>query len=101
MSYEENPVLKETVTGDNVLKEWLVDYVGEKLNPEDANVTVEMIVEVVAAEFPEFILALAEENFFRGYEQALMDSTPMRELEDYPPELTIPDDEDEEDEGNC
>ena len=32
MSYEENPVLKETVTGDNVLKEWLVGYVGEKLN---------------------------------------------------------------------
>lgn len=99
MSYEENPVLKETVTGDTALKEWLVDYVGEKLNPEDSNVTVEMIVEVVAAEFPEFVLALAEENYFRGYEQALMDSNPLG-LEDPVGLLPISDDEDEEDDGN-
>jgi len=32
-----------------------------------------MAVEVFAAEFPEFLLAVAEENFLRGYEQALTD----------------------------
>jgi hypothetical protein len=32
-----------------------------------------MIVEVLAEEFPEFVLALAEENWIRGYRQALDD----------------------------
>ena len=32
-----------------------------------------MIVETLAEEFPEFVLALAEENWVRGYEQALAD----------------------------
>ena len=32
-----------------------------------------MIIDVVAKEFPEFILALAEENWIRGYHQAMMD----------------------------
>ena len=44
-----------------------------KLNPKDDNVTVEMIVDVLAEEFPEFVLALAEENFIRGYKQAIFD----------------------------
>ena len=36
-----------------------------------------MAVEVFAAEFPEFLLAVAEENFLRGYEQALADVETM------------------------
>ena len=32
-----------------------------------------MIVEVVSREFPEFLLAVAEENWIRGYHQALND----------------------------
>jgi len=36
-------------------------------------VTVEMIVEVMAEEFPEFLMLVAEENWIRGYEQALDD----------------------------
>ena len=32
-----------------------------------------MAVEVFAAEFPEFLMAIAEENFLRGYQQALDD----------------------------
>jgi len=32
-----------------------------------------MAVQVFAAEFPEFLMAIAEENFLRGYEQALID----------------------------
>ena len=38
------PELKEVVSDENELKEWLVEYVGNKHNPEDGNVTVEMIV---------------------------------------------------------
>jgi hypothetical protein len=34
-------------------------------------VTVDMAVQVFAAEFPEFLMAVAEENFLRGYQQAL------------------------------
>ena len=55
------------------LKEWLVNYVGQKHSPEGDKVTVEMIVETVAKEFPEFLLAIAEENWVRGYEQGLSD----------------------------
>lgn len=70
---DENPTLKEFVAADTELKEWLVNYVGEKKEPEDGNVTVEMILEVMATDFPEFLLPLAEENFIRGYHQALDD----------------------------
>ena len=58
---------------ETVMKEWLTNYVGKAVNPADENVTVEMIVEVMAKEFPEFLLVVAEENFIRGYEQALTD----------------------------
>tara|TARA_R100000008_G_scaffold58118_1_gene36026 strand:+ start:436 stop:720 length:285 start_codon:yes stop_codon:yes gene_type:complete len=61
------------VKKDNKLKEILVDYVGNKKEPEDDSVTVEMIVEVIADEFPEFLFVVAQENFLRGYEQALDD----------------------------
>jgi len=73
METTENPVLKEVVKEDTEMKKWLVNFVGERLNPKDGNVTVEMIVEVMAKEFPEFVLAVAEENFIRGYEQATID----------------------------
>ena len=55
------------------IKEILINYVGEKLNPENGDVTVEHIVEVMAEEFPDFLLLVAEENWIRGYEQALND----------------------------
>ena len=71
--YKTNPLLAEIVEPNTDLKNILVEYAGEKINPEDKNVTVEMLIEVVAAEFPEFVLALAEENFLRGYEQGMTD----------------------------
>ena len=70
---ENNPILTKTVDPENDLKKMLVEYVGESLNPDDDNVTVEMIVETMAKEFPEFLLAIAEENWVRGYQQALED----------------------------
>jgi len=73
MDLGENLTLNEIVEPENDLKNWLVEYVGEKLRPEDSDVTVEMIVEVVSQEFPEFLMAVAEENWIRGYHQALED----------------------------
>tara|TARA_Y100000114_G_scaffold108303_1_gene101703 strand:- start:1023 stop:1271 length:249 start_codon:yes stop_codon:yes gene_type:complete len=74
MSIEsENPDLLKPVQPENEMKSWLVNYVGEKLNPENDEVNVEMIIQVMAAEFPEFLMPLAEENFIRGYKQALID----------------------------
>ena len=70
---EKNPLLIEEPLPDTELKRWLVDYVGNKTAAADGAVTVEAIVQVMAEEFPEFLLVVAEENFFRGYEQALAD----------------------------
>jgi hypothetical protein len=68
-----SPELREVVTPENELKTWLVDYVGNKQNPKDGSVTVEMIVQTLAEDFPEFTMAVASENFLRGYHQALCD----------------------------
>ena len=70
----ENPDLLQTVKPENEMKRWLVNYVGDKLNPENDEVNVEMIIQVMAEEFPEFLMPLAEENFIRGYRQGLADS---------------------------
>ena len=69
----ENPDILKPVESTNEMKKWLVNYVGERLQPENDEVNVEMIIEVMAKEFPEFLLPIAEENFIRGYRQALSD----------------------------
>jgi len=69
----ENPDLKEEAIPDTAVKQFLVEYTGDKFQPEDEKVTVEMIVETVAEEFPEFLMVVAEENWVRGYHQALHD----------------------------
>jgi len=71
--YDKNPILDEEVEPNNNLKNFLINHVGGKIKPDDDNVTVEMIVETMAEEFPEFVLVLAEENWIRGYQQALDD----------------------------
>jgi len=71
----ENPDLESPIEEQSTpLRDLVVNYIGLKLQPEDGDVTVSMAVEVFAAEFPEFLLAVAEENFLRGYEQALTDT---------------------------
>lgn len=55
------------------LKNYIVEYVGNRLAPESEEVTAEMVVEVLAKEFPEIVLLMAEENWIRGYEQGLED----------------------------
>ena len=69
----ENPLLGITVeSGETELKDFLVNYTGTKLDQE--NVTVQMIAEVLAAEFPEFVFSFAEENYIRGYQLGLEDA---------------------------
>tara|TARA_R100000008_G_scaffold52903_2_gene32068 strand:- start:762 stop:998 length:237 start_codon:yes stop_codon:yes gene_type:complete len=63
------------------IKQWLVDYVGKNTSPEDDEVTTEMIVECMAKEFPEFLMTVAEENWVRGYQQALVDVDYGRQAE--------------------
>ena len=69
----ENPDLLKPVNPENEMKTWLVNYVGDKLNPDNDEVNVEMIIKVMAEEFPEFLMPIAEENFIRGYRQAISD----------------------------
>jgi hypothetical protein len=64
----------------SVLKDYIVDYVGDKLKPQHGDVTVNMIVDVLADEFPELALSLAEENWVRGYEQGLEDVKAFEEV---------------------
>ena len=67
-----NPGLDIIVDKETELKDYLVSYTGTKLDQE--NVTVQMITEVLALEFPEFVYAMAEENYLLGYEQGLEDA---------------------------
>ena len=68
----ENPDLQAPVDDTTGLKQLVVNYIGNRLLAEE-EVTVDMAVQVFAAEFPEFLMAIAEENFLRGYQQALDD----------------------------
>jgi hypothetical protein len=70
---EKNPALKEPVEKDTPLKDMIVSYVGEKKKPENDEVTLEMVLEVMAEDFPDFVMPIAEENWIRGYQQALVD----------------------------
>ena len=74
-----NPLLGLVVQPESKLKEYLVEYVGTKFNNE--SVTVNMIAETLADEFPEFIMAFAEENFLRGYQLGLDDATRIPKAE--------------------
>tara|TARA_Y100001973_G_scaffold106798_1_gene187830 strand:- start:9405 stop:9764 length:360 start_codon:yes stop_codon:yes gene_type:complete len=65
--------LQAPVEADSELKTLIVNYVGQSHDPEDGNVTLEMIIETFAEEFKEFLLPIAEENFIRGYQQAISD----------------------------
>ena len=71
----DNSIGDGKVKPDNELKAWLVNYVGETryTDSENEEVTVEQIVEVMAEEFPEFLMVVAEENWVRGYQQAYVD----------------------------
>ena len=79
-----NPLLAMPVQPDSELKNYLVEYVGNKLGPENEEVTVNMIAEVLAVDFPEFVFAFAEENFLRGYQLGLDDATGLHTTQTEP-----------------
>ena len=69
-----NPdLLKEVIPTESELKEIIVNFVGNTIQPEEEEITVEQIIEVFAEQFPEFLLAVAEENWINGYTHALND----------------------------
>ena len=74
-----NPLLGLVVQPESKLKEYLIEYVGTKFDNE--SVTVNMIAETLAEEFPEFTMAFAEENFLRGYQLGLDDATRIPKAE--------------------
>ena len=78
---DQNPDLQKAVEKTSEVKSWLVNYIGEQLQPENDEVTVEMAITVLAKEFPELLLSVAEENFIRGYQQALVDVDTFEETE--------------------
>jgi hypothetical protein len=80
MSTNEN-LAAVVVDNDTPLKQMLLEYVGNKYaTPEDEGefeVTVQMIVDTLAHEFPEFVMIMAEENWVRGYQQGIDDATKL------------------------
>ena len=82
---EKNEDLVKEVQPDSELKGLIVNYVGTKKEPENDEVTLQLVLDTFSEEFPEFVLPLAEENFIRGYNQALFDvdenNRAMQELE--------------------
>jgi|TARA_R110000787_G_scaffold105850_10_gene213461 hypothetical protein len=73
MKEQDLSTLNNEVTKDNDLKEYIINYVGQREDPEDEKVTVSMVVDALAEDFPELVLCISEENWVRGYQQALTD----------------------------
>ena len=63
-------ILHENRSGIHVVKV----FGSAQFEEEKFDVTVEMIAETLATEFPEFMLVIAEENWIRGYKQGLDDA---------------------------
>ena len=65
--------LTQTVQPNSELKNIILNYIGNKEQPENNEITLMMVIETFAEEFPDFLLPIAEENFVRGYQQAISD----------------------------
>tara|TARA_R100000008_G_C3474153_1_gene110512 strand:- start:232 stop:513 length:282 start_codon:yes stop_codon:yes gene_type:complete len=75
-----NAILEVPLEQGDELKNLIVEYVGQQVQPENDEVTLEMVIECLAAEFKELVLAMAEENWVRGYHQAMEDMTEGEKL---------------------
>ena len=78
---ENKNLFEKIVPSESELNEIIVNYVGNTLNPDTDDITIEQVVDVFADQFPEFLLAVAEENWINGYTQALNDLNFSRNLE--------------------
>ena len=78
---ENKSLYDKIVPSESELKEIIVNYVGNTLNPETDEITIEQVIDVFADQFPELLLAVAEENWINGYTQALNDLNFSRNLD--------------------
>jgi len=69
---------RRVIKRENGLKDLIVDFVGNKLDPDKCEVTIEHIAKVFSEDFPELVIAMAEENWINGYTQALNDVDYMK-----------------------
>jgi hypothetical protein len=58
---------------DTELRDLIVNFVGNKILPENNEITIQHISDVFTDEFPEFLLSMTEESWVNGYTQALTD----------------------------
>jgi len=65
-------ILDKTVEVRNELQEDLVRHVRNKINEDQ--VTLGQVIGILASEFPELVITIAEENWIRGYKQGLDDA---------------------------
>ena len=62
MKEQDLSTLNDEVKKDNDLKEYIINYVGQREEPDDDKVTVSMVVDALAEDFPELVLCISEEN---------------------------------------
>ena len=74
----DNNILQKVISIEGELKTSIVNYVGKKVNPVNGEVTLEMVINCIAEEFPEVLLTVAEENFLRGYEVGINDAASLK-----------------------
>lgn len=74
----DNNILQKVISIEGELKTSIVNYVGKKTNPANGEVTLEMVINCIAEEFPEVLLTVAEENFLRGYEVGINDAASLK-----------------------
>ena len=65
-------ILDKTVEVRNELQEDLVRHVRNRIN--ENQVTLGQVIGILASEFPELVITIAEENWIRGYKQGLDDA---------------------------
>ena len=82
MSTETSELAGVVIAAENPLKQMLLEYVGNKFATEEDEgefeVTVQMIVDTLAHEFPEFVMIMAEENWHTRLYQGRDDERPCR-----------------------
>jgi len=65
-------ILDKVVEVGNELQEDLVQHVRSRTNEDQ--VTLGQVIGILASEFPELVITIAEENWIRGYKQGLDDA---------------------------
>ena len=65
-------ILDKVVEAGNELQEDLVRHVRNRINEDQ--VTLGQVIGILASEFPELVITIAEENWIRGYKQGLDDA---------------------------